>query len=507
MVTELVGIINPLKVIDELIITLDCKLGHFPTHEENEEEYGLSLKEEVYDKFINERYPWTQGKVPCGYWNKRNKNRAVKWIYEKANKEKKKITKNYFIKNKLGGLIRNHYNGSPLKALQEAYPKNRLIQETPWLIKEISQVPLKYWQEKAKRIKAIKWVYEKAKKEKKEIKYSFLEKNGLGGLIYNHYNNSSLKALKEAYPDDPIIQETPWLIKELKRVPNDYWIEENKIKAIKWVYEKAKKEKKEITIKYLKKNSLIGLITFYNGSPLQALQAAYPDDPIIQETPWLIKEITQIHKGYWEEKENRIKAIKWVYEKAKKEKKKITGEYLAEKGLGGLIRTKYDGSPLKALQEAYPDDQVIQETPWLIKEISKVPKNYWNEEILIRAIKTIYDDLKEGQELIKPRFEEKSLNCVYSWWNHNKGGIQGLIDFYNNYFINKAKELSKGRNVESTIESKGVKGNYEKADIKLVMLALVNNYLPETENKNNDNNGNSKKKEHENKEIVKIEYQ
>ncbi|MCK4319655.1 hypothetical protein KAW38_03735 [Candidatus Micrarchaeota archaeon] len=284
---------------------------------------------------VKELYPeikeWEMSCTPHGFYDKKeNRIKAIKWLIEKLNKNPRDITYHDFPDNRLGGLLIKHYNNSPHLAVKELYPE---IKE--W---EMSCTPHGFFDKKENRIKAVKWLIKKLNKDPIEITSNDFRDNRLSGLL-DYYDGPYL-AIKEIYPE---IKE--W---EMKTTPMSFYNKrENRIKAIKWLIEKLKKDPRDITANDFRDNRLGGLlVSHYKSSPYLAIKEVYPE---IKE--W---EMSCTPHGFYNKRENRIKAIKWLIEKLNKNPRDITTNDFFDNRLSGLFVTYYKGSPYLAIKEAYP---------------------------------------------------------------------------------------------------------------------------------------------------------
>jgi len=102
-------------------------------------------------------------------------------------------------------------------------------------------------------------------------------KHGLGGMLYQCFNNSVYEAVSRTYPNEY----KRW---ELSRTPNGFWTSETGIEATKWLLEEKLKWSREEICDRLRRetfleNGLSGmLLTCYENSPFKALIAAYPGE-------------------------------------------------------------------------------------------------------------------------------------------------------------------------------------------------------------------------------------
>jgi hypothetical protein len=121
------------------------------------------------------------------------------------------------------------------------------------------------------------------------------------------------------------------------QVPYGHWSnKENRIAAVKLL---AEKYGNKLTKKDFHENKLEGLLQRAGG-----ITAALQEAGLIGEFPWLSH--LRVPQGYWNEKENRIRAVKWLIKKARN----LKADDFEDNRLVGLLK-HYEGSPTKALED------------------------------------------------------------------------------------------------------------------------------------------------------------
>jgi hypothetical protein len=121
---------------------------------------------------------------------------------------------------------------------------------------------------------------------------------------------------------------------------------EARIAAVRFLVEEVlRKDPRDIDKYDFHLNRLGGLLgRHYEDSPYDALrEAGYRMHP--WEMPWA-------PRGFYESKENRIAAIRWLVEKLEKDPQDMAKEDFKSNRLGGLLDKYYTGSPYKAFLEA-----------------------------------------------------------------------------------------------------------------------------------------------------------
>ncbi|RMF60184.1 MAG: hypothetical protein D6748_04675 [Calditrichaeota bacterium] len=138
---------------------------------------------------------------------------------------------------------------------------------------------------------------------------------------------------------------------------------------------------------------------FYNYSLNRVLQNAYPD--LIH--PWLK---SRCQDNYWANKENRMKALRWLVEEQLKippselYRHSISREDFARHGLSFMFN-RYYNSVSRALGEAYPNLH-----PW---ELGKVPFEFWTDKTAAAAIRWMIEKKGWSVEELPGKAKEKQL--------------------------------------------------------------------------------------------------
>jgi len=195
--------------------------------------------------------------------DKINRIAVVRNFVEIIGKDPRDLTQGDFRGNRLGGLLGKCYNGSSYKAVKEAFPEMDI---KPW---EMKKTPYGTFDIKENRVAAVKWLVEKLKKDPGDLTGEDFHNNRLGGLLSNHYNDSSYKAVEEAFPE----YIKPW---EMKKTPDGIFdIKENRVAAVKRLVEKQNKDPRDLIQEDFHNNRLGGLLkNHYNNSPYEAVKEA-----------------------------------------------------------------------------------------------------------------------------------------------------------------------------------------------------------------------------------------
>ena len=148
----------------------------------------------------------------------------------------------------------------------------------------------------------------------------------------------------KAYPELNIKE---W---EMAASPSGLWVnEETRAMAIRWLVEvklAGGKDIRALGCKDFRKYGLGGLIYgYFSNSPYKAISFAYPELGIM---PW---EMASTPPGFFDSKENRVSAVKWLIEVklgGQRDLKGISTEDFISSGLRGLLG-HYSSSPHAAI--------------------------------------------------------------------------------------------------------------------------------------------------------------
>lgn len=197
------------------------------------------------------------------------------------------------------------------------------------------------------------------------------------------YRSSPYAMLNAAYPS----RFEPW---EIKYTPKGFWTKEKSLEILKEIIEeKERLTEYQLLKKYdsnwLTKNKLRGVCSrYFNDSPYQMLNAAYPD----RFKEW---ELKYVPRDFWT-KEKSLLALRWWIE----EKEKLTTEGLLDVYSGKWLKERNFGTPLlkywnrnayQMLNAAYPN----QYREW---ELKRVSNDFWEKE---KAKKIIKDEIDKAR--------------------------------------------------------------------------------------------------------------
>lgn len=244
-----------------------------------------------------------------------------------------------FIKNRLRGLLK-FYGGSSLSALVEAGFTNResenydaLLDETPWLI--MARLPQRYWDDGTNVRKAVDWLAKVTTKEATKLLQDDFKENYLSGLL-DSYSSSPVT----------IIRRAGYEVKELERsqVTKNYWVRANITNHIRKLVEELGKPVSKITAQDFANAGLGGMLVKLGNSPTVALQeAGYEFD---------LTDCLKVPHNYWNNKENRAKAIRTFVSETGKSIGELKWEDFRRGKISGLVSHYYNGSYKRALREA-----------------------------------------------------------------------------------------------------------------------------------------------------------
>ena len=362
-------------------------------------------------------------RFPTGVWEQpeaiENSIKCTKYLIEEVlswdlEDVKSKIRMSVFNKYKLAGMMQKLYRNSPYEVLSLLYPN----QFMPW---ELHEAPTKIWHDKKNRLLAMDWLINtKLKWSREDIinKYNnqVLIDNNLGGLLSEGGKGSSFALLNEFMEGEF----NSWQLKA-SGSPLNFWKDKNnRVFAIRNMIENILKWDDSQVKKYLnqdtfKKHRLQGLLDgFYNGSPFKALEEAYSGKYL----PW---ELSCVPIGFWERKENRINAVKWLFEvrlnwSVDDIKQKVSQNIFKENGLVSLLG-KQKGGLYTIISEAYPNE--IHE--W---ELPITPSSFWeSKENRIRALDYVFNDVLHWSiDDIKKNISQKILI---------DNNLSGLLKYHN----------------------------------------------------------------------------
>jgi very-short-patch-repair endonuclease len=263
------------------------------------------------------------------------------------------ITHKHIKNNKGSGLLMSYYKDSPilfvLSVVKLIYP------EYEWLEWKFNKTRQYFWDDTENQKIYMNWLFNKLKYEKIEDWYNIdvdiMRKNDGGSLLKQH-SSSHINILKSLYP------EYQWLEWKFKYTSNNYWKDiDNQKKYIVWLIKKLKYTDKEewynITSKIIDDNDGQSMLNEYNGSPIQLLNALYP------EYKWLDWKFKHTSNNYWKNIKNQKEYAKWLGKElgytTNEDWYNISGEIIKNNHGGGLLAIYYKDSPIQFIVSIFPD--------------------------------------------------------------------------------------------------------------------------------------------------------
>ena len=152
----------------------------------------------------------------------------------------------------------------------------------------------------------------------------------------------------------------------------------------------------QITVKSINDNYGSGLlVSKYNNSPIMFLESIFPD------TEWLPWKFKTAPQGLWKKIENHKIYADWLGKqlgyKNMNDWYEINGNNINDNYGGGLLVSKYNGSPIMFLESVFPD------TEWLPWKFAYSGTNFWND---------------------------KEIHKTYAHWLGKKLGYKNMDDWY-----------------------------------------------------------------------------
>lgn len=263
------------------------------------------------------------------------------------------ITHKNIKNNKGAGLLISYYKDSPilfvLSVVKIIYPHYE------WLEWKFNKTRNHFWDDKENQKIYINWLFEELGYEKTEDWYNIdvdVMRNNYGGGLLGNYSSSHINILKSLYP------EYDWLEWKFKYTSNNYWKSvDNQKKYMDWLINTLGYTNKEqwytITSIIIDNNEGGSLLNEYNGSPIQLLNALYP------EYEWLDWKFKHTSNNYWKNKLNRKKYAEWLGKilgyTEPKDWYNISYYIIINNHGGGLLAEYYNDSPIKFLVDIFPE--------------------------------------------------------------------------------------------------------------------------------------------------------
>lgn len=186
---------------------------------------------------------------------------------------------------------------------------------------------------------------------KQKLVYKIFAKYKLRGMIDRVFGGSTFKAINNAYPNR-------FKIWEFQQVPKGFWNDETICEALQWILEKHPEI--QITDLTYKDIHNYGTNAMYQYMMKEKKNLYYYVN-LIFPNKYQEWEFYRVSNKFWANKENRVRAIKWLVEDRlgidinNAEEKMVKLEDFKSNKLEGLIAWHYNGSVYLALKEAYPN--------------------------------------------------------------------------------------------------------------------------------------------------------
>lgn len=195
---------------------------------------GITI-EEIYQEILDGK----RSRFPPNTWKLDDKNelarRVTTYLIDQVLKwDKDEIKQNWntslLVKYCLRGMVKNKYENSPYKMLNDAYPE----QFKEW---EFGMTPLNFWT-KNKALQVLRWaIEEKERLTSKSLLeiygQKWLKEQRLGAPLRVFWNGSPYAMINDLYPD----RFKEW---QFPMVPNKFWTKEKALEALKWTIEEKR---------------------------------------------------------------------------------------------------------------------------------------------------------------------------------------------------------------------------------------------------------------------------
>lgn len=413
---------------------------------------------------------WKFATVPEKEWDsKHNRKKYFDWLSDvlgvKTSEDWHKFG-NIDI-NRRGGstVLRNHYDLSICKALEDIYPQFRWME---WLF---PKVPSGYWIDQLKQTEYLLWIAEvleiKVQEDWYKIRTKDLRTFPGGARLLHYYSGSLIKALQANFPN---YNWKPWFF---ANVPQRHWKNVANIKQyFHWleaefdINEPDDWYKVKLMSVYEKGGERV-LSSFrhakYGDSLIHALKVVYP------ERNWQFWKFSPIPAQFWDDKQNQQIYFDWLSNElgikqpndwtrvTGHEIKRLKGEGLIHR-YGGLerfighfcpefLKVSNDGPPSKGqgllhttVKEAFPDTEVLM--TYKHPEMKFSNMNAMELDVFLPAMSLAleyhgrhhFEDTEHfgSFEQFKLRDQEKRNACqrlgitlieVPFWWDHLKESL------------------------------------------------------------------------------------
>ena len=255
------------------------------------------------------KYDWLEWRfeqVPNGFWNqKKNRIRYLTWLGKQLNFRKPEDWYRLRVRDieEHNGrtLLSGFYHDSFRSAVGELYPGQK------WLEWKFDKVPNGFWKDRKNRCAYMRWLGEqlgfKTNEDWYGLKISHFRKHSGRGFF--HEMKSPLNALNDFKP------KVNWLPWRVNNVPHGYWKKrENRLTFMKWLGKqlgiKKKDEWYDVTAKVFRDHDGNGFLTYYGGSPSEAIMDCFPD------YAWQRWRFSFARSAFWKKRDNRREYFHWL---------------------------------------------------------------------------------------------------------------------------------------------------------------------------------------------------
>jgi very-short-patch-repair endonuclease len=326
--------------------------------------------------------------------------------------------------------------------------------EYKWLPWKFIQVSSGFWDNLVNQREYMDWLF-------KELKYETMEDwYNLTRIIMQKYNGLTLFVKNKCssfYLLSNIFPEYEWIPWKFKKITANFWDNlENHKEYVEWLFKKLNYEKIEDWYQITTEKLLL-----YEGDKILRKYTSFKDllKEVYKEYKWLPWKFIQIPIGYWEDINNNINFMNWLFTELKY--KTMEDWYnlnidIINYHTGTGFSHKYNGSIHNILKNIYPEYNWI---PW---KFSFCPNNYW-------------DDIINHKKYTDWLFKELKYETMEDWYNiktfilKEKRGYTLLVKKYNGSIKKMLKNIYPKYNWDKT------KFNYLKGE-KICNEFLSKNY-------------------------------
>lgn len=403
-----------------------------------------------HDKMIRDYYEnVNKQRMPYNFWSKDSLKTVLRHlIYDVHKFDKDEIYKNidakFFKQNKIGLEI----FPTIFEAMDYSFKELNLI---PWKFKGVAKG---FWNSIENRTSAVKWLIEELLINKtidnvndlpSKLRQKHFKDYGLSGLSNYMVDNKEnvYDLLNVMYPNKWDLKDFIYLKKGYKAMTDDeskYFIRDLFINKLNY---KTREDFMSITQKTFKEQNLDAFLRKkYNASPSECIMDCFPE---YEFSEW---EFSKVKFGYWQDKNNRIAALKNLIENKLKLKTEEIPSVISYKFLENyfykfrVVLDKYYKSNIFSwINEVYPD--VFKESNFYEKICIDGTKVTSKEELLIHNffVENLNNEIKYIGNNRNFLFENKKCNENYiPDWIFDKSVI---VEYFGLYRIGHNHELIK----------------------------------------------------------------